>query len=491
MHKKRTLWLAGLSLALAVAVIALEGCGGGGGPLTPPPGGTPSPSSRFTELLPAAQKDASYVGSEQCATCHGAGSRQTSVEPVAVAWAKTKHASVNVGCEQCHGPGSKHVQAPSKENILTFPNVASSVVCAQCHGTIGADYEQSGHAGAVEEVIEEAETNPNVYGKTCFRCHSAPFRAQMVDNKLSYGQSRDSIDAGIQAMSADAIVEIAHATHESASCVSCHDPHRQTGNLTWKGKEVQLRRAVLNTDTTDIAPGAPAKQHTTANQICGSCHNGRGGNPSDTALNTGTVRVNFHYSNQYNMLLGITGVEGPSGPVVRNTAHATAPGQCSHCHVANARHTFTVSYDTGCTPCHTAADAAARAQATKSQIEQALLALRSRLQAWSQQTFGDPDLWDYTSYIQALGKTAPPQSQVPIEVKRARHNYRFVLNDKSMGIHNAAYARYLIEVANQNLDNLGVGGNSRAANLSPAQRRAILESDLQRQRKALLKGLEE
>ncbi|MGQ9541424.1 MAG: multiheme c-type cytochrome [Armatimonadota bacterium] len=488
-NKKRILWMAGVSMMLAVVVVALEGCGGGGGPLTPPPGVTPSPSTRFTELLPDAQKDASYVGTEQCRGCHGAGSRQGGAEPVAVAWSKTKHASVNVGCEQCHGPGSKHAQAPSKKNILTYPNVASSVVCAQCHGTIGADYEQSGHAGAVEVVIEEAEQNPNFYGKTCFRCHSAPFRAQMVDSKLTYGQTIDQVDAGIQAVSTDSIVQIAHATHESASCVSCHDPHRQTGNLTWQGKEVQLRRAVFNTDTTDVAPGTPVKQHTTFNQICGSCHNGRGGNPSDTALNTGTARPNFHDSNQYNMLMGITGVEEQPGPVVRNNAHATAPGQCSHCHVANARHTFTVSYDTGCSPCHTTADATARSQSTKIQIEQGLLALRSRLEAWSQQTFGDPDLWNYTTLI-PTGKTAPPQSQVPIEVKRARHNYWFILRDHSFGVHNGPYARYLLEVANANLDRLGVGGRSRAANLSPAQRRSILEADLQRLKESYRYGVE-
>lgn len=486
----RILWLTGVSLTLAVAVAVLQGCGGGGGPLVQPPGtGTPSPTTRFTELLPDAQKDASYVGTDKCLGCHGAGHRQTGAEPVAVAWAKTKHAQVNVGCEQCHGPGSKHVQAPLKTNILTYPNSASSVVCAQCHGTVAAQYEQSGHAAAVEAVISAAESNPNLYGKTCFRCHSAPFRAEMVDSKLSYRQSRDAIDASIQAMSTDTIVKIAHATHESASCVSCHDPHRQTGKLSWQGKELQLRRNELNTDTTDVAPGTPVKQHTTFDQVCASCHNARGGNPADAALNAGTARPNFHSSNQYNMLMGITGVEEQPGPIVRNNAHATVPGQCSHCHLPNARHTFTVSYDTGCTPCHTAADAAARTQTSRAQIEQGLLALRSRLRSWSQQTFGDPDLWDYTALIPA-GKTPPPQAQVPIEVKRARHNYWFIIRDASYGVHNGPYARYLLQVANANMDRLGSRAASRAAEFSPAQRKAILQADLQRFRESYRRGVE-
>jgi len=83
--------------------------------------------------------------------------------------------------------------------------------------------------------------------------------------------------------------------------------------LTIEGKEVQLRRSVFNMDTTDIAPGTPPKQHTTFNHICASCHNGRGANPSDSALQTGTARPNMHESNQFNMLVGIGGVESVTG----------------------------------------------------------------------------------------------------------------------------------------------------------------------------------
>ena len=164
----------------------------------------------------------------------------------------------------------------------------------------------------------------------------------------------------------------------------------------------------------------------------------------------------MHSSNQYNMLMGIGGVEG-SGVVERNTAHATAPGQCSHCHMPNADHTFTTKYDVSCAPCHTAADAAARVTSVRGQILDELYSMLVRLRGWSQTTFGDPDLWDYTSNIQALvpPKTPPNQTLVPIQVKRARHNYFFIVRDACYGPHNAPYAEHLIRVANDNLDAVG------------------------------------
>jgi predicted CXXCH cytochrome family protein len=42
----------------------------------------------------------------------------------------------NVGCEKCHGPGSAHVQNPSRANILNparLDNIQATNVCLQCH----------------------------------------------------------------------------------------------------------------------------------------------------------------------------------------------------------------------------------------------------------------------------------------------------------------------------------------------------------------------
>ncbi len=478
-------------------LLALYGCGGGGGPkVLRPPEGPPSPTAEFLALLPEGQRGATFVGSEKCAECHGG--RQAQGEPIYVSWRQTKHAAVNVGCEHCHGPGSKHAESPSEDNILTYPNITRSIVCGQCHGPSYDEHKRSAHAKPVEELIDPnfVGSNPRLYVATCYRCHSAPFRVELVDVKLAIGQSRDVIDSAISALTNEQLMAYLPVTHESASCVTCHDPHRNTNYLTKEGKQALLRRANESTDTTDIAPGTPPKQHTTFNHICASCHNGRGANPSDSALETGTARPNMHESNQFNMLVGIGGVEG-TGPIVRNMAHLNAPGQCTHCHMPNGRHTMTVSYEIGCAPCHTLADASQRAQTLRAEIELKLYALRVRMENWArQQDFNgdgqpdnDPDLWNYWALVptekQSLARTI--QGLIPIQVKRARHNYYFVLRDGSFGIHNPPYARHLLNVANLALDALGVPRIAPETLLSRVPRqhiRVILQSDLQRLKRA-------
>jgi hypothetical protein len=163
----------------------------------------------------------------------------------------------------------------------------------------------------------------------------------------------------------------------------------------------------------------------------------------------------MHDSNQMQMLMGFGGVEG-NGVVLRNTSHAQAPGQCTKCHMPDSRHTFTVSFDKGCAPCHTPADAAVRANTVKSEVLALLIGLRNRRESWATTKFGNGLYWEYTSTITAEGGTPPDQTLVPIEVKRARHNYYFVIRSGDYGVHNAPYAKTLMNVANKNLDAIGV-----------------------------------
>ncbi len=123
-----------------------------------------SPDTNSDELIPGVTPQASYVGSNTCASCHQTSHKQ---------WLGTSHAKafdalkkrdsdadpkcikchsvgfgepsgylrkfketqlVNVGCESCHGPGSEHVrQRTSGTKALFKYRPLGEGDCRQCH----------------------------------------------------------------------------------------------------------------------------------------------------------------------------------------------------------------------------------------------------------------------------------------------------------------------------------------------------------------------
>jgi formate-dependent nitrite reductase cytochrome c552 subunit len=276
-------------------------------------------------------------------------------------------------------------------------------------------------------------------------CHGGLVRAQYTENGVTPEQMTTT-------QIVNACNSILNTVPYTASCATCHNPHAKTGNLTGTGQEAQIYHSEVLTASTGIAPGTTPDQYTRVNQICGQCHNGRATNGTDTYLQANTSRPSAHHSNQFNSLLGVGGAESPDGPPQRSGTHALAPGQCATCHMPASRHTFTVSYE-GCAPCHTTTDAAARASALQTEIVDDLTALNTEMSNWAQTTFGNPTGWDFSS-----NQTGTPSSQaaIPIEIKRARHNYYYEVISGDYGVHNPAYTRYLMQWAETNLQNLGL-----------------------------------
>ena len=472
-------------IPLTAALMVLQSCGGEGGPTSDGGGGLPAVTQQFLALLSSDQAGASYIGSEACVngTCHGGtGARET--QTTYQHWKGTKHADKGVSCERCHGPGSTHAANPSESNILTFPKSTSPVVCAQCHGSVYDQWNFSKHSKLIASPVDSMITGPSsTRSSRCAACHSGLFKTQAVEG----GQDiANMADATIQQYGRDTKDLVPHV----ATCVTCHDPHKKTLNLTDNGEDVQLRHKTYNEDTTTVGPSSLASAFTTFDHVCAQCHNGRGADPSDTKLNSSTSRPNMHDSNQFNMLMGFAGVVS-GGPVTpANTAHATVPGQCSKCHMPDSRHSATVSFDVSCSPCHTAADAAARVSSTKDDMVNLLFALRTRMEDWALIRFGNRDFWDYSSLIDAEygSGSAPTQSNVPIQVKRARHNYYFIIRDGSYGVHNGPYARHLVTIANINMDTAPLptrpAAAARGRELSINEKLAIIEADRARARKA-------
>jgi hypothetical protein len=471
-----------------VGVLVAAGCGGGG-PNTPPVSAL-STAAQFAALLPTAQKPATRVGTAACKPCHAAD---------CTSQALTRHAQVSVDCESCHGPGSVHAAKPAKTNILRGTDVVNPIVCAQCHSDVVNDFKSSMHAQVVTSAISSASS-------TCMRCHSDPFHTLNVESPLAHGQTPAQVDAAIVAIPATStdptvasLATYPPATHASVACAGCHDPHQNTTNLTSSGEQFYLRAATSSTDLSSDLPAATPAQYTTINHICGSCHNNRGGDPSDQGLGANTTRPAVHEGPEYNFLNGNGGAEGitttngtvyatgTSAPAQRTSSHVNVPDQCVTCHMPNSRHTFTVSLDTSCAPCHTAADAAARENSIQAQVQNGMAALRARMANWVSTvgaggyTDSTGVAWDYSSNIPStvtVPKTPAWQTQIPIEIKRARHNYYLLLLDRSYGVHNFVYATYLLNQSNAGLDKYV----SRSVSIpsSRAAVKAILDADYQK-----------
>ena len=88
-------------------------------PFNPAPG-----TDWWTNVYPADMKQ--RPTGPLCDGCHSVGYNIATHQPVE--W--------NVGCEKCHGPGSDHVKAPSRANIVNparLDHVRANDVCMQCH----------------------------------------------------------------------------------------------------------------------------------------------------------------------------------------------------------------------------------------------------------------------------------------------------------------------------------------------------------------------
>ncbi len=94
--------------------------------------GTPDGRPKKAAEMPALQ-----VGDAKCDGCHTTGF-SASKDAATGRWSG-KYASLGVGCESCHGPGSKHAEAPAKQNIVNPRQLNArqqEQLCGQCHSRV-------------------------------------------------------------------------------------------------------------------------------------------------------------------------------------------------------------------------------------------------------------------------------------------------------------------------------------------------------------------
>jgi predicted CXXCH cytochrome family protein len=187
--RKNALWIAGGGASIGVILIS---CAGSGRTIMAPP------------TIPGAE----FVGNEECATCHEKTVRDFKTADHARLMAKGKNVG-NVGCESCHGPGSKHVEAGGGAGTIINPEETPQT-CFQCHldkkaefslpyahpvlsGKMGCSDCHDPHKGSA---IKGGGTQLHGKNETCVECHKAQTQFFIF--------SHDAVKEG---------------------CSSCHNPH--------------------------------------------------------------------------------------------------------------------------------------------------------------------------------------------------------------------------------------------------------------------------
>jgi predicted CXXCH cytochrome family protein len=128
-------------------------------------------------------KDAEYVGSESCGACHEKEHKE---------FLKSTHSRISIasedvkmqGCEMCHGPASKHVDASGGKDNIINPKYHPET-CFQCHMDKKAEFRlpnhhpvlegkmscTSCHSAHGEEARPWSSTTIQDVNEACFKCH--------------------------------------------------------------------------------------------------------------------------------------------------------------------------------------------------------------------------------------------------------------------------------------------------------------------------------
>jgi DmsE family decaheme c-type cytochrome len=164
----------------------------------------------------AAAAQNAFVGSETCKTCHPDIWLNFFKNPHYKSIASGKEPPERTGCEGCHGPGQKHVEA--RGGRTTIPRAFSLLgpretldACLTCHGKdfTRANIRQSSHSMA---------------DIACTGCHS--IHRSPVPKFLLARKQTDLCYTCHAATRAQFNMPFKHRVHEGfMNCSDCHNPH--------------------------------------------------------------------------------------------------------------------------------------------------------------------------------------------------------------------------------------------------------------------------
>lgn len=178
-----------------------------------------------------------------------------------------------IGCEECHGPGSDHIQNPGKDNVVVD---MTSKGCGKCHqrGGINDKPPASGgfirHHEQINELLAGAHKD-----QSCMACHDPHKRAILV--KDTCADCHEEVGASY--------AKTIHAK-TGLKCFNCHMPLASKSAIKTNKYAGDVRTHIfrINTDPKsnmfetvekEGKKSSYAKGFVTLDFVCLGCHQGR------------------------------------------------------------------------------------------------------------------------------------------------------------------------------------------------------------------------
>jgi hypothetical protein len=209
-------------------------------------------------------------------------------------------------------------------------------------------------------------------------------------------------------------------------CRTCHNIHttytKDDFSLTGGEKPVVLERTG---GTFDGGKG----------NLCANCHQVRNEAPTVTGGNVEVTSSRFgpHYGIPAPMLLGEGGLGVSGSP---STHYETVENTCVYCHMGDERNHTYLPNVARCQTCHADAE-----NFDINGVQTEITAMVEELHA----IFVEKGMLNPETDLWVASVDAP--ATYPEAVANAMWNYKFVVYDKSMGVHNSAYTKALLEAA--------------------------------------------
>ncbi len=313
----------------------------------------------------------------------------------------------NIQCENCHGPyAAGHMTKPLMAVSYT------SGTCAQCHDAMTHHFKQgewikSMHAAPVRQT-----------GADCVKCHSGQGFVEMAKG---YPDG------------------VTNTTFVAINCTTCHDPHDAANP-----HQIRKMDDVTLADGTVVTKGGNGK-------LCMNCHKARV--KAEDNVTVPSTRIGPHHGPQADMLAGVNGIT--YGATIPSSAHLFAVADaCVTCHMqATDTDTNLFTYAGGHTfwPSGNGFDAVAACM----QCHGPITTFDFARQDYDGDGVVDGVQTEVQHLVDKLAKLLPPLGSTNVTVttnytlaqRQAAFNYSFVTEDRSRGVHNAAYAVGLLKVS--------------------------------------------